>query len=121
MIRFPRDLRGERVDDGGRRAADQAQFFYAFNLDDRIPRSHLLRRIDVMVTEALADVYREMTAFYSHTGRPSIDPDIADADADRGLLLRHPVRAEALRRGLAEFGLPMVLPDRFGRCRSGSF
>src|SRR5258708_6278909 len=60
----------------GRRAADQAQLFYAFNLDDRIPRSHLLRRIDVFVTEALADVHWEMTAFYSHTGRPSIDPEL---------------------------------------------
>src|SRR5258707_1415153 len=60
----------------GRRAADQAELSYAFNLDDRIPRSHLLRRIDVFVTEALADVHREMTAFYSHTGRPSIDPEL---------------------------------------------
>jgi transposase len=60
----------------GRQAADQAQFFYAFNLDERIPKTHLLRRIDVFVTKALADVHREMAAFYSHTGRPSIDPEL---------------------------------------------
>lgn len=28
------------------------------------------------MTEALADVHREMAAFYSHTGRPSIDPSL---------------------------------------------
>jgi hypothetical protein len=60
----------------GRQAADQAQFFYVFNLDERIPKTHLLRRIDVFVTKALADVHREMAAFYSHTGRPSIDPEL---------------------------------------------
>lgn len=60
----------------GRQAADQAQFFYAFRLDERIPRAHLLRRIDVFATKALAAVHREMAAFYSHTGRPSIDPEL---------------------------------------------
>ena len=47
----------------GCQAADQAQFFYAFNLDERIPKTHLLRRIHVFVTKALADVHREMAAF----------------------------------------------------------
>jgi transposase len=60
----------------GRQDADQAQFFYAFSLDGRIPKSHLLRRIDVFVIKALADVHRELAAFYSHTGRPSIDPEL---------------------------------------------
>ena len=60
----------------GRQAADQAQFFYAFNLDDRVPETHLLRRIDVFVRQALADVHSEMAAYYSHTGRPSIDPEL---------------------------------------------
>lgn len=60
----------------GRQAADQAQFFYAFRLDERIPKAHLLRRIDVFATKALADVHREIAAFYSHTGRPSIDPEL---------------------------------------------
>jgi transposase len=60
----------------GRQDADQARFFYAFSLDGRIPKSHLLRRIDVFVIKALADVHRELAAFYSHTGRPSIDPEL---------------------------------------------
>ena len=60
----------------GRQRADQAQFFYSFHLEERVPASHLLRRINVFVSKALADVHREMAAFYSHTGRPSIDPEL---------------------------------------------
>src|SRR5580700_7540642 len=60
----------------GRQTADQVQFFYAFKLDERIPKAHLLRRIDVFATQALAEVHREMANYYSHTGRPSIDPEL---------------------------------------------
>jgi transposase len=60
----------------GRQSADQGQFFYAFKLDERVPETHLLRRIDIFVRQALTDVHREMAAFYSHTGRPSIDPEL---------------------------------------------
>lgn len=60
----------------GRRTADQVRLFYAFSLDERIPAAHLLRRIDVFVSRALADLHREMAAYYSHTGRPSIDPEL---------------------------------------------
>ena len=60
----------------GRQRADQAQFFYSFHLEERVPASHLLRKINVFVSKALADVHREMAAFYSHTGRPSIDPEL---------------------------------------------
>jgi transposase len=60
----------------GRQRNDQAQFFYSFHLEERVPASHLLRKIDVFVTEALAGIHREIAAFYSHTGRPSIDPEL---------------------------------------------
>src|SRR4030095_8368679 len=60
----------------GRQRADQAQFFYSFHLEERVPAAHLLRKINVFVSAALADVHREMAAFYSHTGRPSIDPEL---------------------------------------------
>ena len=60
----------------GRQTADQAQLFYSFNLEERIPASHLLRRIDVFVKQALSDIHGELSAFYSHTGRPSIDPEL---------------------------------------------
>jgi hypothetical protein len=41
-----------------RHSADQTQLFYAFKRDDRVPQSHLLRRIDVFVTAALAEGHR---------------------------------------------------------------
>jgi transposase len=60
----------------GRRTVDQARLFYALSLDERVPAAHLLRRIDVFVAEALADIHREMASYYSSTGRPSIDPEL---------------------------------------------
>ena len=39
----------------GRETGDQSQFFYLFNLEDRIPPHHLLRQINPLVTRALSD------------------------------------------------------------------
>ena len=36
----------------GRQSGDQASLFYEFRLDDRVPKNHLLRRINVFVTAA---------------------------------------------------------------------
>lgn len=60
----------------GRQSRDQARLFYEFDLDDRIPSNHLLRRINTFVTAVLADLHAELATFYSHTGRPSIDPEL---------------------------------------------
>ena len=60
----------------GRRDRDQASLFYDFNLDDLIPANHLLRRIDMFVTRVLADVHKQLEAFYSDIGRPSVDPEL---------------------------------------------
>ena len=60
----------------GRRRRDQGKLFYEFRLDDRIPKDHLLRRIDVFVTAALADLHQELEAYYSDIGRPSVDPEL---------------------------------------------
>ena len=40
----------------GRQTGDQSQFFYLFNLEDRIPPRHLLRRINPTVTQVLAEL-----------------------------------------------------------------
>ena len=53
----------------GRQSTNQARLFYEFDLEDRIPSNHLLRRINVFVTMALADLHAELASFYSHTGR----------------------------------------------------
>jgi transposase len=60
----------------GRQRRDQAKLFYAFHLDDRIPKTHFLRRIDVFVTAALADLHKELAPHYSDIGRPSVDPEL---------------------------------------------
>jgi transposase len=60
----------------GRQDRDQRQLFYEFNLDDVIPPDHLLRRLNVFATAALADLHEQLKQFYSEIGRPSIDPDL---------------------------------------------
>jgi transposase len=60
----------------GRQKRDQGKLFYEFRLDDRIPKDHLLRRIDVFVTAALADLHQELEPYYSDIGRPSVDPEL---------------------------------------------
>jgi transposase len=51
-----------------------AQLFYDFCLDDHVPGSHLLRRIDQFVD--LENVRTELKPFHSTIGRPSIDPEL---------------------------------------------
>src|SRR5262245_28777100 len=60
----------------GRRAVDQSQLFYLFNLEQRIPAGHLLRRINPIVERVLADLRTKLAPFYSDIGRPSIDPEL---------------------------------------------
>src|SRR3981081_4205364 len=60
----------------GRQNSDQASLFYEFRLDERIPKNHLLQRINVFVTAALADVHEQLDPYYSEIGRPSVDPEL---------------------------------------------
>ena len=59
----------------GRQTSDQRQLFYLFNLERRIQATHLLRRINPIVTRLLADMREKLAPFYSDIGRPSIDPE----------------------------------------------
>ena len=58
----------------GRRERGQGQFFYEFNLDDVVPPDHLVRQIHGLLD--LSWVHDELAPYYSHTGRPSIDPEL---------------------------------------------
>ena len=58
----------------GRGAGGQKQLFYSFNLDAHVPADHLLRGIDRCLE--LRELRRQLAPFYSHTGRPSIDPEL---------------------------------------------
>src|SRR5207247_1310582 len=60
----------------GRQTSDQSQLFYLFNLEERIPADHLLRRVNPIVTRVLAELRGKLAPFYSDIGRPSIDPEL---------------------------------------------
>ena len=59
----------------GRRGG-QPSLFYQFRLDERVPKGHLLRRIDGYVTTALAGIHDRLQPYYSEIGRPSVDPEL---------------------------------------------
>jgi len=58
----------------GRQGPSQEQLFYAFSLESHVPADHLLRRIDSVLD--LSDLRQHLAPYYSHTGRPSIDPEL---------------------------------------------
>ena len=58
----------------GQQNGDQDRLLYSFNLDEHVPADHLLRGIDWILD--LTDLHRHLAPFYSHTGRPSIDPEL---------------------------------------------
>jgi len=60
----------------GRQCGDQTSLFYEFRLDDRIPKDHLLRRIDVFVAPVLDKLRKQLRPYYSEIGRPSVDPEL---------------------------------------------
>ncbi len=57
----------------GQQGGSQDKLFYSFNLDDHLPRNHLLRGLDRFFD--LGELRAHLAPFYSHTGRPSIDPE----------------------------------------------
>jgi len=58
----------------GRQGPSQEQLFYAFSLESHVPADHLLQRIDSVLD--LSDLRQHLAPYYSHTGRPSIDPEL---------------------------------------------
>ena len=58
----------------GPAVGQQDRLFYEFDLDDRVPADHLLRRIDAVLD--LSWLRAELAPYYSHTGCPSVDPEL---------------------------------------------
>jgi transposase len=58
----------------GQQDSEQDKLFYSFNLDTQVPPDHLLRGIDRFFD--LSELRRHLADFYSHTGRPSVDPEL---------------------------------------------
>ena len=51
-----------------------AELFYRFSMETHVPAEHLLRRVDAVLD--LSFVRASLAEHYSHTGRPSIDPEL---------------------------------------------
>jgi len=58
----------------GQLPPDQNTLFYDFSLERHIPKDHLLRQIDQFLD--FDQIHRHLQPFYSHTGRPSVDPEL---------------------------------------------
>ena len=58
----------------GQLPAQQNALFYEFCLETHIPEDHLLRQIDLFLD--FEQAREHLDPFYSHTGRPSIDPEL---------------------------------------------
>ena len=50
----------------------EPKIYYNFDLDEKVPNDHLLRRINEAVDFSF--IYPMVKDYYSHTGAPSIDP-----------------------------------------------
>ena len=109
--------------------ANQDQLFYAFNLEDHIPRGHLLRGVNRFLDlSALRD---HLAPFYSHTGRPSIDPELMIRMLVIGYCfgirserrLCEEVHLNLAYRWFCQLGLEDKIPDHstFSKNRHGRF
>ncbi len=58
----------------GEQLGFQDRLFYEFCLDDRVPADHLVRRLDAVLD--LSWLRTELAPYYSHTGCPSVDPEL---------------------------------------------
>jgi transposase len=58
----------------GHQKGGQGRLFYAFNLEDHIPQTHLLRGIDCVLD--LSELRQHLSDYYSPIGRPSVAPEL---------------------------------------------
>ncbi len=58
----------------GPRQVAQASLFYEFSIEDHVPADHLLRKIDRYLD--LSEIRSFLAPYYSHQGRPSVDPEL---------------------------------------------
>lgn len=113
----------------GRQTGGQDKLFYAFNLEDHIPSSHLLRGIDQFLD--LSELRHHLSEFYSHTGRPSIDPELMIRMLVIGYCfgirserrLCEEVHLKLAYRWFCQLGLEDKVPDHstFSKNRHGRF
>src|ERR1700758_2965275 len=113
----------------GRRERRQGQFFYSFDLDKAVPSDHLVRQIDGVLD--FDWVHKELAPYYSHTGRPSIDPVLMIRMLIVGYVfalrserrLCSEVRVNLAYRWFCKLGIEDDIPDHsvFSRARHERF
>jgi transposase len=113
----------------GFQADGQERLFYSFNLEDRIPQNHLLRSIDQCLD--LSDLRKQLADHYSHTGRPSVDPELMIRMLIVGYCygirserrLCEEVHLNLAYRWFCRLGLEEAVPDHstFSKNRHGRF
>jgi transposase len=108
----------------GRRKVGQGQFFYSFDLDKVVPPDHLVRQIDAILD--LSWVHKELAPYYSHTGRPSIDPLLMIQMLIVGYVfairserqLCSEVQVNLAYRWFCKLGIEDTIPDHSVFCRA---
>ena len=108
----------------GRRDDGQGQFFYAFDLDKVVPPDHLVRQIEGVLD--LSWVHKELAPYYSHTGRPSIDPALMIRMLIVGYVFAirserricAEVRVNLAYRWFCKLGIEDKIPDHSVFCRA---
>src|SRR5579864_5918062 len=113
----------------GEQRDNQQRLFYSFNLDEHVPPDHLLRGINQFLD--LSNLRTFLAPFYSHTGRPSVDPELMirmlivgycfGIRAERRLC--EEVHLNLAYRWFCRLGLEDVVPDHstFSKNRHGRF
>jgi transposase len=111
------------------RQVGEAQLFYIFSVDRHVPADHLLRRVDAVLD--LSFIRSSLAEHYSHTGRPSIDPELMIRMLLVGYLygirsetrLCEEVHLNLAYRWFCRLGLDSDVPERstFSKNRHGRF
>ena len=107
----------------------RGRFFYEFNLEEMVPSDHLLRNIDAVLE--LSWLRSELAPYYSHTGCPSVDPEllirmliVGDCHSIRSeRRLCQEVKVNLAYRWFCRLGLEDKVPDHstFSVNRHGRF
>ena len=112
----------------GRQTAP-AKLFYDFDIESHVPADHLLRRVERFLE--LGDIRAQLRPFYSHLGRPSVDPELSVRMLLVGYLtgirserrLCDEVHLNLAHRWFCRLGLDGRVPDHstFSKYRHGKF
>ena len=113
----------------GRKEHGQGRLFYQFDLEEMVPADHLLRGISHFLD--LSGLRQHLAPFYSHTGRPSIDPELMIRMLIVGYAygirserrLCEEVRLNLAYRWFCKLGIEDDIPDHstFSKNRHGRF